>query len=52
MQTSRRFQQLSHWINIHAHNCRFLRSKLKVFTLEHGDASSSEPVVVAETEGQ
>jgi hypothetical protein len=34
--TSRGLQQLSGWINI-------LRSKLKVFMLEHGDVSTSEP---------
>jgi hypothetical protein len=43
--TSKGFQRLSYWINNFgnfAHNCCFLRSKLKVFTLEHGDASTNE----------
>jgi hypothetical protein len=41
--TSKGFQQLSCWITIYSHNYEFLRSKLKVFVLEHGDTSTSEP---------
>jgi hypothetical protein len=40
--TSRGFQQLLYWISIYAHNYGVLSSKLKVFTIEHGDASTSE----------
>jgi hypothetical protein len=34
---------LSHWLGIYAYNRRVLCSKLKIFTLEPGDASTSEP---------
>jgi hypothetical protein len=37
------YQPLSQWLGIYTHNCGVLRSKLKVFTLEYGDASTSEP---------
>jgi hypothetical protein len=30
MPTSRGFEQLSGWINVYAHNCRFLRSNMKM----------------------
>jgi hypothetical protein len=33
----------SHWLDIYAYNRGVLCSKLKIFTLEPGDASTSEP---------
>jgi hypothetical protein len=41
--TSRGFQRLLCWISIYGHNYRFLRAKLKIFMLEHGDVSTNEP---------
>jgi hypothetical protein len=37
------YQRLSIWLGFYDHNCGFLRSKLKVFTLEHVDVFPSEP---------
>jgi hypothetical protein len=38
-----RYQQLSRWLSIYNHNWRGLRKNLKVFTLEHRDASTNKP---------
>jgi hypothetical protein len=37
------YQCLSLWLGIYGHSSEFLRSKLKVFALEHVDAFTSEP---------
>jgi hypothetical protein len=38
--THQSYQRFSLWLVIYALKCGFLCSKLKVFTLEHGDACS------------